>query len=390
MGRKNTNASAVRLRKVSDSDRAVHAASHPQHTDPTTEPVRRMRSSSISVISQSVRRRKRDVFRDLFRRVRDIAGWSGPLKVTLFLVLAFALWLLFFSTAPSTTTTKPTSLAAKPTAGKSTSGVTADGQRPSSSSAAYSDAAHQEPPIVLATVLATFAHDPSAFTQGLLVHSGVLWESTGLYGRSQVRKLDLLSGAVVEAYAIPPREFGEGLCLFEEQLFQITWQDRVGYVYDVGNFTAGPMKTFRYSMEGWGLTHDSQHLLLSDGSATIYFMCPRTFAVKRRLPVKWFRNGKLHPVTMLNELEYIDGVIYANIWMTNYIVLIDPQSGLVKKVIDATALHPNPSDREMTLNGIAWDESQRKLYITGKLWPTMFQIDFVGLEPKEREQPHPR
>lgn len=127
-----------------------------------------------------------------------------------------------------------------------------------------------------------------------------------------------------------------------------------------------------------GLTHNSSHLLLSDGSSTLYFFDPNTLNVVSKLRVRWFRDGRWREVKMLNELEWIDGYIYANIWMSNYIVVICPNTGVVKKVIDATALHPNPKNHEMTLNGIAWDDTERKLYITGKLWPTMFEIEFVG------------
>ena len=129
-----------------------------------------------------------------------------------------------------------------------------------------------------------------------------------------------------------------------------------------------------------GLTHNSTHLLLSDGSSTLYWFDPTSLAVVGSLNVRWYRHGRLQSVPRLNELEWIDGVIYANVWMTNKIILIRPSTGLVEKVIDARSLHPNPSNPEMSLNGIAWDHLKRKLYITGKLWPKMYEISYVGLD----------
>jgi glutamine cyclotransferase len=344
---------------------------------PTAVQAARPRSSSVTMLGA---RKKRDVAKEIWRLLHHIPSWPAPLKVVLFVVLFFALWFCFFFQAPSLPRTAPLhSPANKSTTSKyvASSGISTAGTRPASTTPDLS-----APPTVTPQVLARLPHDSNAFTQGLVIHQGEFYESTGLYGQSTVRRVEVATGQVQETWALPVREFGEGLCLFEDQLIQITWREHTGYVYSRANFTAGPIRTFQYPMDGWGITHDGENLLMTDGSSTVYYLDPSTYAVTRRLKVQWAKNKKLHEVRNLNELEFVDGMIYANIWMTNFIIIIDPATGLVRKAIDCTALHPSPTNQEMTLNGIAFDEQERRLYITGKLWPTIFEIEYIGVDAK--------
>ena len=347
---------------------------------PTAAQAVRPRSSSVTVLGV---RKKRDVVKEIWRRCHHIPSWPAPLKVVLFVVLFFALWFCFFFQPPSLPRKAPLhSPANKSTTSKdvaaATAGIANTATRPTSTPSEWT-----EPPLVTPKVLARLPHDSRAFTQGLVIHEGAFYESTGLYGQSTVRRVEVATGKVQETWSLPVREFGEGLCLFEDQLVQITWREHTGYVYSRANFTAGPIRTFHYPMDGWGITHDGESLLMTDGSSTVFYLDPSTFEVTRRLKVQWAKNRMLHEVRNLNELEFIDGMIYANIWMTNFIIIIDPDTGFVRKVIDCSALHPNPNNQEMTLNGIAFDEQERRLYITGKLWPTIFEIDYIGVDSKQ-------
>jgi glutaminyl-peptide cyclotransferase len=232
-----------------------------------------------------------------------------------------------------------------------------------------------EPPTYTYSVVNQWPHDPGAFTEGLVYDQGALWESTGLNGASTLRKVDLQSGQVLEMYALPAQYFGEGLTLFGGKLIQLTWQTHIGFVYDPGCFC--PERTFTYDGEGWGLTHDDRSLMMSDGTNQIRFLDPQTFAVTQTISV--FDHGQ--PLKNINELEYINGEIYANIWQTDRIVRIDPASGAILGWIDLTGLLP-AADRGPTtdvLNGIAYDEATGRLFVTGKDWPDLFQI---ALMPK--------
>ncbi len=231
-------------------------------------------------------------------------------------------------------------------------------------------------PVYTYEVVHTFPHDHGAFTQGLLYLDGALYESTGLNGQSSLRKVDLATGTVLKQLNIPREYFAEGLALLNGKLFQLTWQNQKGFVYDLETFNQE--KEFSYSGEGWGLTTDGQSLILSDGTAQIRFLDPVTFQVKRAITV--LDHGR--PINRLNELEYVKGEIFANIWTTDVVVRIDPITGNVVGVIDFRGLLA-PQDRQYTdvLNGIAYDAAGDRLFITGKLWPKLFEVR-LKLKPK--------
>lgn len=227
-----------------------------------------------------------------------------------------------------------------------------------------------EPPTDTFQTLNHWPHDPSAYTEGLIYADGAFFESTGLNGMSSLRKVDAETGQVLESLSLDPAYFGEGLTLFNGKLIQLTWQSHIGFVYDRDCFCLE--RTFAYDGEGWGLTHDDRSLIMSDGTQNIRFLDPETFAVVRTISV----TDHGFPLTNINELEYINGEIYANIWLTNWIVRIDPASGAILGWIDLTGLLPDadrsPSVNE--LNGIAYDDATNRLFVTGKNWPELFQI----------------
>lgn len=222
-------------------------------------------------------------------------------------------------------------------------------------------------------VINTFPHDPQAFTQGLVYLDGVLYESTGLRGQSSVRRVELSTGRVVDKRSVLPLYFAEGLTVKDDRVFQLTWTSGLGFVYD--RETLNLVREFRYGGEGWGMTHDGTSLIVSDGSSTLYFWDPETFRESRRMTVRDSRGR----VEDLNELEYIDGEIYANVWMTDRIARISPETGRVSSWIDLSGLLPpeQRSGREDVLNGIAYDAEGKRLFVTGKLWPKVFEIELV-------------
>jgi glutaminyl-peptide cyclotransferase len=219
-------------------------------------------------------------------------------------------------------------------------------------------------------VIHAYPHDQQAFTQGLIYIDGHLYESTGMNGRSSVREEDLETGRILQLHVVPDQYFAEGLTDWKNTLVQLTWQSHVALVYDRSTFHL--LRTFTYTGEGWGLTHDTKALILSDGTATLRFFDPETFKEVRRITVK--DNGK--PVTELNELEYIHGEIYANVWHTDRIARISPATGRVLGWIDLKGLMPRSqlTDDEAVLNGIAYDPAHNRLFVTGKLWPKIFEI----------------
>ena len=219
-------------------------------------------------------------------------------------------------------------------------------------------------------IVNTYPHDENAFTQGLVYYDGDLYEGTGLRSRSSLRRVDLETGQVLQNLDLDNKYFGEGITLFEEQLIQLTWVSQIGFVYDRESFEK--LQEFTYPTEGWGLTHDGENLIMSDGSNNLFFLDPETFEEVKRITVS--DNGQ--PVEMLNELEYIKGEIYANVWMSERIVRIDPTTGQVLGWIDLSGLR-NPAlagNRDAVLNGIAYDSEKDRLFVTGKLWPNLFEI----------------
>ena len=232
-------------------------------------------------------------------------------------------------------------------------------------------------PVLGYEILKTYPHDRNAFTQGLVIYEGALYESTGLRGHSSLRKVDLKTGKVLKEHDIADTYFGEGIAVDGNRIVQLTWQSHKGFVYDRNTFN--PIKSFSYPTEGWGITFDGRNFIMSDGSATLYFLDPESFGEVGRLEV-YDDKG---PVTKLNELEYIKGEIYANVWGSNRIAEIDPATGRVTSWIDLSGLLSD-EDREIhvdVLNGIAYDKKTGKLYVTGKLWPKIFEIKVV---PKEK------
>jgi glutamine cyclotransferase len=223
-------------------------------------------------------------------------------------------------------------------------------------------------------IIKAYPHDPAAFTQGLVYHQGDLYESTGLNGQSSLRRVELQTGKVLKRIDVPSEYFAEGLALFNNKLYQLTWITNRGFVYDMNEFK--PLGTFSYTDEGWGLTHDGHSLIMSDGSNRIRYLDPETFQVQRTITV--LDNGTA--VRQLNELEYIKGEIFANIWQTDRIARIDPQTGRVTGWLNLAGLL-SPEDRTQSvdvLNGIAYDEAGDRLFVTGKLWPKLFEIRLVA------------
>jgi glutaminyl-peptide cyclotransferase len=225
-------------------------------------------------------------------------------------------------------------------------------------------------------VLSTRPHDPGAYTQGLLLDNGSLFESTGLYGQSSLREVNPQTGAVKRKVNVPQQYFAEGLTLVGDRLMQLTWQEQKAFVYKLADFTK--VEEIRYDGEGWGLCSDGTRLVMTDGSDRLTFRDPKTFAVLGGVNVTL--SGRL--IDRLNELECVGGAIYANVWQTDDILRIDPGSGKVTAVIDASGLlTPAEHERAEVLNGIAWDPAKKTFLITGKLWPKMFEVVFVPSQP---------
>jgi glutamine cyclotransferase len=219
-------------------------------------------------------------------------------------------------------------------------------------------------------IVGTFPHDRAAFTQGLVFLDGKLIESTGLNGHSTLREVDLASGQVLRQVPVPDSYFAEGLAVLGGKAYQLTWQAQKGFVYDQTTFRLE--SEFSYTGEGWGLATDGHWLIMSDGTSTIRFLDPSTFKVQRTIQV----TVQGRPVDQLNELEYIQGDIFANVWRTDYVVRIDPVNGAVTGVIDFSGLLL-PADRDTNtdvLNGIAYDAANDRLFVTGKLWPKLFEV----------------
>ena len=225
-------------------------------------------------------------------------------------------------------------------------------------------------------VAGTFPHDRAAFTQGLIYLKGVLFETTGLVGASSLRKVELQTGRVLQKSSLPPPYFGEGMTVLGDKIYQVTWQNQKGFVFNLSTFEQE--KEFSYTGEGWGLTTDGHALILSDGTNVLRFLDPVSFKLLRSIAV--FDRGQ--PVRNLNELEFIKGEIYANVWQTNTVIRVDPANGALLGVIDFTGLL-TPDDyrggRPDVLNGIAYDATGDRLFVTGKNWPKLFEVQ---LQPK--------
>lgn len=239
---------------------------------------------------------------------------------------------------------------------------------------ALASVAHAATPVYGYRVVHAYPHDTSAYTEGLFYKDGYLYESTGEAGESTVRKVELETGKVLQRHDVPDAYFGEGIVDWNHELIQLTWKSELGFVYDLASFRQ--QRTFRYPGEGWALTRDSKHLYMSDGSPVLRILDPDTLASTGSIMVT--DNGE--PVSNLNELEWVKGEIYANVWLTNHIARIDPATGHVTGWIDLSGLLdvsrlPDPGND--VLNGIAYDEQHDRLFVTGKRWPKLFEISLV-------------
>ncbi|HVO68345.1 MAG TPA: glutaminyl-peptide cyclotransferase [Syntrophales bacterium] len=219
-------------------------------------------------------------------------------------------------------------------------------------------------------VINVYPHDPEAYTQGLVYHRGFFYEGTGLQGHSTIRKVELKTGRVLKSHQLPTEYFGEGITIYRNVLIQLTWQSHTGFIYDLQSFRL--LGTFSYPTEGWGITYDDKNLIMSDGTAILRFLNPRTFKVVKQIEVR--DRGRI--VSNINELEYIKGEIYANVWGMGYIVRISPRTGQVLGWIDLRILYQNVggSGKIDVLNGIAYDAKGDRLFVTGKYWPSIFEV----------------
>jgi glutaminyl-peptide cyclotransferase len=244
--------------------------------------------------------------------------------------------------------------------------------------AAVAPAAQAAIPVYRYIVKNAYPHDTGAFTEGLFFREGQLYESTGQKGHSSLRKVDLKTGRVLQKKELAPEFFGEGTTAVGANIVNLTWQSNVGFIFDAKTFAL--KGRFNYKGEGWGLASDAEHVYMSDGSADIRILDPKTLAEQRRIHVT--ADGK--PITQLNELELVEGQLFANVWGTDVIARIDPDSGNVVGWIDLTGLLPpdqrGTSNVDAVLNGIAYEPKGRKLYVTGKLWPKLFEIELIQVQ----------
>jgi glutaminyl-peptide cyclotransferase len=228
-------------------------------------------------------------------------------------------------------------------------------------------ASSNQPKTYTYTVMNTYPHNTSAFTEGLVFDKGVLYESTGLNGASSIRRVNLITGAVLQQVNLAEQYFGEGIAIVNDSVIQLTWQSGLGFIYDKNTLTL--KGNFTFVGEGWGLTYDGNRLIMSNGSSTLTILDPATF--KQTGAVNVDDNGKA--LTNLNELEYVNGDIYANIWMQQKIAIINPQTGQVKGYIDLSGIY-QPQGLDDVLNGIAFDQTTGRLFVTGKNWPNLYEI----------------
>jgi len=223
-------------------------------------------------------------------------------------------------------------------------------------------------------VINSFPHDPEAFTQGLVFDNGTLFEGTGLYGKSTLRQVQLETGIVLRSLSLASQYFGEGITIYKDQVVQLTWRSNTGFLYDKDSFQL--LQTFSYPTEGWGITHDGVRLIVSDGTSTLYFWDPVTFEEIGRIEV----HDQDGPVSRLNELEYVRGEVFANVWYTDCIAIINPHTGRVTGWINLKGLLDSEEGLESAgvLNGIAYDAENNRLFVTGKRWPKLFEIRLIA------------
>jgi glutamine cyclotransferase len=223
-------------------------------------------------------------------------------------------------------------------------------------------------------IINVYPHDESAFTEGLLIDDGFLYESTGIYGNSSLRRIDLETGEILRLYSLPTQYFGEGVTIVGNKIVQLTWLSETGFVYNKETFDL--LQDFTYSTEGWGITYDGSKLIMSDGTSTLHFLDPDTFQETGEINVSFDNSA----VEDLNELEYVQGRIYANIWHEEKIAIINPQTGEVEAWINMNGIQNMENrDSEDVLNGIAYDPQSERLFVTGKRWPQLYEIELIPL-----------
>jgi glutamine cyclotransferase len=278
-----------------------------------------------------------------------------------------ALFCLIITSAPAPANAAP------PLAPALTSPLAPD-STPSADAPAAARSTETATPVYTYQIVHTFPHDRTAFTEGLFWDGGYLYESTGENGHSGVLKEDLTTGQVLQSTSIGAQYFGEGIAATGGRLYELTWQTHIGFLYDQATFKQ--LGSFTYPTEGWGLTYDGHSLIMSDGSNVLHFMDPATFTQTAQISVT--DGGQ--PVTRLNELEYFKGQIYANVWQTDRIAVLSPQTGAVLAWIDCTGLRPPEAfaNPDAVLNGIAYDPTGDRLFVTGKLWPNLYEIRLLA------------
>lgn len=225
-------------------------------------------------------------------------------------------------------------------------------------------------PVYTYKLVKTYPHNRKSFTQGLVIDEGNLYEGTGLYGRSRLYKMDIKTGGILKSAGLPDHLFGEGVTIYGDKVIQLTWRSGNGYIYDKKNLKL--LNAFKYDTQGWGITHDGERLIMSDGTARLSFLDPATFKKTGEIKV----HDRRQPIVNLNELEYIKGRVYANVWKTDCIAIIDPKNGEVTSWInlkELTSLAGGDNNKK-TLNGIAYDADTDSLFVTGKLWPAIYEI----------------
>lgn len=219
-----------------------------------------------------------------------------------------------------------------------------------------------------------YPHDQNAFTQGLEYHNGFLYESTGLHKESSLRKVELKTGKVLEKIDLEPKYFAEGMTIKDQKIYQLTWQSNQGFIYDLDGFKFEKVFGYGQSTEGWGLTHDDTHLIKTDGTERMWFINPDTY--KEDYFIETYTNKR--KVDQLNELEYINGKIFANVWQKNYILIVNPKNGAIEGILDVNGLQSKAGQRgeDNVLNGIAYDKENDRLFVTGKKWNKLFEIKY--------------
>jgi glutamine cyclotransferase len=240
---------------------------------------------------------------------------------------------------------------------------------------AQEDISEKPPSKISYKIIRTYPHPAGSFTQGFVFEDGFFYEGTGQYGSSSLRKIELETGEIVKEVTLPRHLFGEGITIFKDTIIQLTWFSQIGFVYDKKNFRRLDMFPYPISIEGWGITTDGNHLILSDGSNILYFLDPESFEIKSRLNVYDHRG----PVLRINELEYVEGALYANVWQQPKIIKIDMNSGKVTGYIELSEIIPEQyrGHSDYVLNGIAYDPVKKRFFVTGKMWPKVFELELL-------------